>query len=403
MFNLKNLFPAILPVAVSLIFIFDLLYVTYVIDLPITRLPIYLICTAFALYTIAKYPKKIYRTNGISLLLFLFLLAIFNSFISLIEFYNHISGSIFFAKFYPTILIPMYYMLFGLILAKDYKSMYIGFIISLIIITAGTIFLNYINAIEYGYLAPQFYRFEDDYLLDMHYFTDFILALSLIYVGKKKPNSNLFFSIALITSILLGSRTPVVFGVISYLFSKLINSIKDVSRVKKSTLLLILALSLFFVYMTVFNSGSEYSVINRFTSFDKAVLDFDGRTNILAQSIIYANDCLYFGCFPFENIFFDNNGLYVHNLMSFFFSFGSIFFLAFLLVVTVAFRKVTISKSNIDEFLPIYVFLLLCIIFSRSYMWPFWSLILAYIFSKKPNQVSCDAEIFRSLISTQKT
>jgi hypothetical protein len=380
MMQFKFNLSAFLPIGVGLIFIFDLLYVSYVINNPVSRFPTYFICSAICFFIIFKNDFKIFLGEKSYIFILLFSMAILNVLISYIRFESLINDSVFLAKIYAAILIPIFYMLFGMVLSKFHEEMYFGFFVVLLVIFFGSFYINYLNINLSGIFIPALYRHEDDYLFDMHYFADYILILSLIFVGLKRKMANIFFILALSICIMLGSRTPFIFGIIAFFSTKMIVWSKNLWFIKKSTFFLFFILLIILFYILFADGSHEVDLLSRFSSFDRVLMDFDGRFNIFNKSLTYVDGCILLGCFPFENIFFDSDGMYSHNWMSFFFSFGMFVFVIFIVMVMFALIKAFSSYKNIEVLLPVYLFFLLCIVFSRSYVWPFWSLILGYIY-----------------------
>ena len=374
---------ALLPISIGIIFFFDMLYVSYIFNAPVSRLPIYLACACLALGLMLTQTFKKSDFQKIGLLGALFFLIAINISISYIGVGSAVPETDFKGKFYGAFVVPAYFVLYGLVLTRNFKLMYSGFVFTVIMIAGGVFFLNYNNIVEYNIFAPKYYRFEDEYLFDMHYFSDFVLILSLIYVGQRKRGANFLFGAALVICFLLGSRTPVAIGIFSYFSVAMFFGIRKFDFFKRSNIFIAIGLVVFVVYIVSGNYDAEHSVFRRFSSFDKLIFDFEDRSEIFQRSLPYADGCLLLGCFPFENIFLGENGYYIHNWMSFLLSFGFIPFALFFFFVLISFRKILSSSDNIKKLLPVFLFLLLCILFSRSYVWPFWSLILTYIIFSK--------------------
>jgi hypothetical protein len=261
---------------------------------------------------------------------------------------------------------------------------YIGSFAAVFIFVAGALYSNFESLSKGDVFRPAYFRSEDSYLLDMHFFADYFACLAIIFISQTRRWRYLFLSLALVGALLLGSRTPLIFGIASLVGAKYSLSILRRGGGKFTLALVGLAVALaafLSINQLSLEGGSVFERIFDPQTYEESQ---EGRQQILERSIPYFDRCIVLGCFPFEEIFLGEKGEYVHNWISFFASFGLIAGMYFIFVYFLAVLRVFKSQENLSALLPILLFLTMNIALSRSYVWAFWGMILIYIIAGKP-------------------
>ncbi|WP_147400434.1 hypothetical protein [Acidovorax cavernicola] len=305
--------------------------------------------------------------------------------ISGLRYSEKLDGGQFGAKFFAALIVPVFFSVVGYYLAKvKGKYFYLGSFIAVFVFVGGALYSNFESLSKGDVFRPAYYRSEDSYLLDMHFFADYFTCLALIFIGQARRRCYLFFLLALIGALLLGSRTPLVFGVVSLLAARYYLSLLKNRGGALLLAFVTVGIAIFaFVALSHFSLESG-SVLERVFSPQTYGESQEGRQQILERSVPYFDQCLILGCFPFEEIFLGEKGEYVHNWISFFASFGFVAGVYFIFVYLVAVLKTFKSVENLSVLLAVLVFLTMNIVFSRSYIWSFWGMLLVYILASRP-------------------
>ncbi len=371
---------------VIVIFLFDLSFVLYFSDSVQSRYPIYICGFIVLFYLIARTRGFLAgNSSNIALAAGLFVVLTLLALISGLRFSEKLGGGQFGAKFFAALIVPVFFAVLGYYLARARgKYFYLGSFVAVVVFVGGALYSNFESLSKGDVFRPAYFRSEDLYLLDMHFFADYFTCLALIFIGQARKRCYLFLTLALIGALLLGSRTPLVFGVVSLLAARYYLSL--LKRRGGRLLLAFMAVGIvIFAFISLNHFSLESgSVLERVFSAQTYGESQEGRQQILERSIPYFDQCLILGCFPFEEIFLGEKGEYVHNWISFFASFGFFAGIYFLIVYFVAVFKTFKSFESLSILLAVLIFLTMNIVFSRSYIWSFWGMLLIYILASRP-------------------
>lgn len=370
------------PLIVGAIFAFDFLFVSYFIDDVQPRYPFYIMGLVVMGILIAGNGLRRAEAIVVVPYLLLFLLIFVSICFSYVGVGGRVSNDVFLRTFYAAFIVPLFFFIYGFLIVRNAgNGLFLGYVLVQIIIFSGSLYLNLYNLFAGEGFRPAYYRYESEYLLDMHYFADFSLVLAIVYLSQGRPRGVLLFFLALLSALFLGSRTPFLFGVISYLIFLYLHQKGRSKKSRKSVVYIFGAAGLGVLFFGVYLLGADGSggVFDRFVSFEKILNDWDDRGSIVAESFNYFGRCFFFGCFPFESIFLLSEGRYIHNWLSFLASYGVFALIFFVVLFVRAFMMSFSSRDEAKRRLPVLCFLLLSIVLSRGYIWPYWAMIMIYV------------------------
>lgn len=387
---------------IKIISIIGMFFVTFILSPIIPFLQLYELINQVRLYqplflcflffylisTLIDYQKKnienISRLYLQSLLLFLSIILIqlfyypkfFNEYVNYKEIYKYtiektilMSGVMFFLGS----LINYYFIIFESMKFK--RILYIGYVFFVAFIFYG-IYLNPVKNINGFSIYIERYM---NYLIIADSFA--IFSLLIIAMTNKITNKVLLFALSTFCLSALYSRTSFVFFLITMLiyFTYLFFNRKNQKRSLLPYFLLILFI-IIALFLIINSQSTENRVIHTLLNIEN-----DGSLNVRNDiAYLWFKDIGSFwlsGSFLYEAIKY-GEGLYIHNLLSFWSAYGLIPFLLFIFIIVQIFLKILKllkKESNVVSFLfLIMIFMTLSIIFSRAYTYIFiWFLIAA--------------------------
>lgn len=360
----------------------EFLFINEYISFVVPRSYIYALCLPFLIALHFKY----FRIN--LPWFYLYILLIFLIQLALVGFsvatgYIDLSYALDIA--FSSTIVQFVFLLFAPVIFFDAKlffrySVFFGF--------SALFFVLYTLTSRYSTLASSYlgsyYRGDVDFYLDVHYFPDYFSILALIFMAMSKRGWIYLYVSAFAMAALLGSRTSLVgllLGLLIYYFTLSRADRRHVGSFFRYGSFFTIALG---VILFLINQNSEldvYKLAERLFGEEGYSQAFGDRGNIFFKSFENTSaSCLLFGCPGFELVELSSKGAYIHNWLSYLFSYGAFLFFSTVVLFLFPFRGIFLGRRRYKKMAPVLLFLLFTIILSRAYVWSFWALLISFVY-----------------------
>ena len=365
------------------------LFYNYEISFPLQS-QIYFICFVYMISKLLKKKKSINLNRIFSILLFsIVVVAFFSSYnnvsdmgvIKLGEYQNarYINSVEYYWDFFnePILMYFVYIIIafeFNNIIKITYENnivknnnIFLLIIIGMLILLTGIKNKSgYLDTVFLPDIDNGFYLQIGDYLA--------VFFLYFLFTSNKKY---LYSVLSIMLLYKIGSRTSLYVMVLTLIICQF-SFIKTRNLVKKTYIIIFIILIGSLISFLLLNLLSKIDLDTRMINilFDKGIDGSYQSRNYIEQVALKDIKNIWMTAYLFREVYlFGNGGLYVHNIISFWISYGIIPFIILISLITYNCKKIIFSMKYINELnyalISIFIFLLIESIISRSYYYPY--------------------------------